>query len=52
MRIANPKLNKVPIKMYSVRFLSFARDKSPKRNTDFAANKNSISFYLTDFEKY
>ena len=41
--IAKPKLNKVPIKMYSVSFLSFDDVKSPNLKTDFAANKNPIA---------
>ncbi len=40
--IANPKLSKVPINIYSVRLLSFALDKSPNLNTDFAASKKPI----------
>ena len=39
MVMAKPKLSSVPIRMYSVSFRSLAFDKSPKRNTDFAAIK-------------
>ena len=40
--MAIPKLSKVPIKTYSVNFLSFDSFKSPKRNIDFAAKMNPI----------
>ena len=40
---AIPKLNNVPMRMYSVSFLSFESFKSPKRNTDLAANRKPIA---------
>ena len=44
--MAIPKLNNVPIKMYSVGFLSCDSFKSPNRNTDLAANKKPIPSQL------
>jgi|GEM_PF-1738403 hypothetical protein len=43
--IANPKLSKVPIKIYSVSFLSFALERSPNRNTDLAAISKPIAYH-------
>ena len=40
--VAIIKLKKVPIIIYSVFFWSFVSFKSPKRKTDFAANKKPI----------
>ena len=40
------KLARVPRRTYSVIFISFALFKSPKRNTDFAANKNLTASIL------
>ena len=42
-KIAIPKLNKVPIKIYSVNFLSFDDVKSPNLKTDFAASRKPIA---------
>ena len=36
------KLSNVPISIYSVNFLSFALDKSPNLNTDFAVKRKPI----------
>lgn len=41
--MANPKLTKVPIRKYSVSFLSFARERSLNRNTDLAAINQPIA---------
>ena len=37
--MAIPKLNSVPIRMYSVSLISWFLVKSPNLKTDFAANK-------------
>lgn len=46
IKIAIPKLRRVPIKIYSVSFLSLDSLRSPNLITDFAANKNPIASHL------
>ncbi len=43
IKMAAPKLNNVPIKTYSVSFLSLASFRSPNRKIDFAARRNPIA---------
>ncbi len=44
---AMPKLNNVPIKIYSVNFRPLDSFRSPKRKTDFAANKKPMPSQLS-----